>query len=139
MPVKASQMLQALTALWEEKRMGKSLPARADLPVLALRPWLGSLAIFEFRPGVGPVFRLCGTGLYGRFGGEVTGKAVSELEPAIAHSVRQELESAIGGGKPRYSQHKSGTSVFYEVYLPLAGNGEGTELVLFASYAEEKP
>jgi hypothetical protein len=139
MPDRASQRLQALTALWEESRMGKSLPARADLPVLALRPWLGSLAIFEFRPDVGPVFRLCGTGLYGRFGGEVTGKPVSELEPAIAHPVRQELESAIGGGKPRYSRHTSGDSVFQELYLPLAGNGGGAEFVLFASYAEERP
>jgi hypothetical protein len=138
MPDRASQMLQALVALWEEKRKGTSLPARADLPVSALRPWLGSLAIFEFREDIGPVFRLCGTGLYNRFGGEVTGKPVCELEPAMADRVRQQLEAAIRAGKPHYAQHEAGAAVFRELYLPLSGQGEGDELVLFASYGAEK-
>ena len=139
---RANQKLQALVALWEGQRTGDQLPARADLPVSALRPWLGSLALFEFRPRTGPVFRLCGTGLYARFGGEMTGKPITDLEPALAEPLRKELDSAVAGRKPRRSRHVSQTGerflVFHELYLPLTGDGEDAELVLFASYGEGK-
>ena|SRR6185312_1178404 len=142
MAERANQKLQALAALWEERRRGDRLPVRADLPVSALRPWLGSLALFELRPRTGPVFRLCGTGLHARFGGEMTGKPITDLEPGVAEPLRKELESVVAGRKPRRSRHVSQTGdcsqVFHELYLPLAGSGEEAELVLFASYGEGK-
>ena len=140
MAERANQKLQALVALWEGRRTGDQLPARADLPVSVLRPWLGSLALFELRPRTGPVFRLCGTGLHTRFGGEMTGKPITDLEPGVAEPLRKELESVVAGRKPRRSRHVSKAAerslVFHELYLPLAGNGEDAELVLFASYGE---
>jgi hypothetical protein len=54
MAEQANQKLQALVALWEGRRTGDQLPARADLPVSVLRPWLGSLALFELRPEPAP-------------------------------------------------------------------------------------
>ncbi len=138
----ANQKLQALVALWEERRTGDRLPARADLPVSILRPWLGSLALFELRPRTGPLFRLCGTGLHARFGGEMTGKPITDLEPSVAEPLRKELDSAVAGREPRRSRHISRagdrSQIFHELYLPLAGNGEDAELVLFASYGEGK-
>ena len=143
MAERANQKLQALLALWEERRPGDRLPARADLPVSILRPWLGSLALFELRPRIGPVFRLCGTALHARFGGEMTGKPITDLEPGVAELLRKELESVVAGRKPRRSRHVSKAEerpqIFHELYLPLAGNGEDAELVLFASYGEGKP
>lgn len=140
MAERANQKLQALVALWEGRRTGDRLPARADLPVPALRPWLGSLALFELRPQTGPIFRLCGTSLHTRFGGEMTGKPITDLEPNVAEPLRKELESVVAGRKPRRSRHVSKAAerslVFHELYLPLAGNGEDAELVLFASYGE---
>ena len=118
------------------------MPARADLPVSVLRPWLGSLALFELWPRIGPVFRLCGTGLHARFGGEMTGKPITELEPGVAEPLRKELESTVAGRKPRRSRHVCQAAeqrqVFHELYLPLSANGEDIELVLFASYGEGK-
>ena len=142
MAERANQKLQALAALWEERRLGSRLPARADLPVSILKPWLGSLALFELWPRIGPVFRLCGTGLHARFGGEMTGKPITEMEPAMAQHLRKELESAVAGRKPRRSRHvcQAGDQrqIFHELYLPLSANGEDIELVLFASYGEAK-
>jgi hypothetical protein len=142
MAERANQKLQALAALWEERRPGDRLPARADLPVSVLRPWLGNLALFELRHRTGPVFRLCGTALHARFGGEMTGKPITDLEPEEAEPLRKELESAAAGRKPRRSRHVSEVGqrpqVFHELYLPLAGSSEEAELVLFASYGEGK-
>jgi hypothetical protein len=142
MAERANQKLQALVAFWEGRRAGDQLPARADLPVSDLRPWLGSLALFELRPRITPVFRLCGTGLYARFGGEMTGKPITAMEPGMAEFLRKELESVVAGRKPRRSRHVAEVGqrpqVFHELYLPLASNGDDPELVLFASYGEGK-
>jgi hypothetical protein len=134
MPERAKRMLESLAALWAEKRGENRLPRRADLPVSELKPWLGSLALFEFRPEAGLVFRLCGTGLLPRFGGEMTGKPLESLAPEMAAALRREVEAAIREGRPRHVRAMVGSQVFHELYLPL--DGEDGELVLFASYGE---
>ena len=136
MPERANRMLAALAALWEEKRGEAAFPMRADLSVSELKPWLGSLALFEFRPEAGLVFRLCGTGLMLRFGGEMTGKPLEALEPQMAAVLRREAEACIREGLPRRARIVMGSRVFHELYLPLAGGGAGDALVLFASYGE---
>lgn len=139
MPEKANQQLQALVALWEERRGNRPIPMRDDLPVKDLRPWLGCLALFEFRPSLGPVFRLCGTSLHRRFGGEMTGKPVTDLPPEIAHDLTKQLEKARAEQKPRrakYSTPQEPPTTFHELYLPVAGPACSGDLVLFASYAE---
>jgi hypothetical protein len=72
----------------------------------------------------------------------MTGKPITDLEPGVADPLRKELESAAAERKPRRSRHVSQagerSQVFHELYLPLAGNGEEAELVLFASYGEGK-
>lgn len=139
MPEKANQQLHALVALWEERRGNRALPTRDDLPVKDLRPWLGCLALFEFRPSLGPVFRLCGTSLHRRFGGEMTGKAVTDLPADIAQGLTKQLEKARTEQKPRrakYSTPQEPRITFHEVYLPMTGPARSGDLVLFASYAE---
>lgn len=139
MPEKANQQLHALVALWEERRGSRTVPTRDDLPVKDLRPWLGSLALFEFPSASSPVFRLCGTSLHRRFGGEMTGKPVAALPPDIAEGLSKQLEKARAEKKPRqtrYSLPQQPPTTFHEVYLPLAGSARSGDLVLFASYAE---
>jgi hypothetical protein len=140
MAERANQKLQALAALWEERRNGSGLPIRADLPPSLLRPWLGCLAIFELRPGTVPVFRLCGTSLHARFGGEMTGKPITDLQPDMADPLRKELEFVIARRKPRRTRHISRgglqLKVFEELFLPLADDRGGSSFVLFASYSE---
>ena len=64
---RANGKLQALRALWQETRGARPIPSRGDMPVSALRPWLGHLALIDLT-GATPYFRLCGTGLHARFG-----------------------------------------------------------------------
>jgi hypothetical protein len=51
----ANRHLKSLERLWEERRADRPLPSRAELDVSVLRPWLGSLALFEFQSDRGPV------------------------------------------------------------------------------------
>lgn len=140
MAERANQKLQALAALWEERRNGSGLPIRADLPPSLLRPWLGCLAIFELRPEKDPIFRLCGTSLHARFGGEMTGRPITDLQPDMAEPLRKELEFVIARRKPRRTRHISRgglqLKMFEELFLPLADDRGDGNFVLFASYSE---
>lgn len=140
MPELANQQLLGLVALWEQRRGGRCTPTREDLPVQDLRPWLGSLAIIEFRPD-GPHFRLCGTALHRRFGGEMTGKPVAALNSDVARPLRLHLESVLADQRPRRASHSNTQTPptnFQEVYLPIVGRGGSGDMVLFASFPEGK-
>ncbi|MBI1330264.1 MAG: PAS domain-containing protein [Alphaproteobacteria bacterium] len=76
---KARQRLTTLREFWDKKRDANALPRRGDFDPKALRPWIGNLALVEIVPDGEMHFRLCGTNLYGRLGGEFTGRAVNAL------------------------------------------------------------
>jgi hypothetical protein len=76
--------LVALFALWSAKCSGENLPARDRFPVAELRPWLGHLALLE-RRGKDFSFRLCGTDLIARFGGEATGRMLHTCQAPLAN------------------------------------------------------
>lgn len=138
---KANKKLQALTELWHEKREGKAMPSRADLSVTVLRPWLGNLALIDLT-GAAAYFRLCGTGLHERFGGEMTRKTLDLLdEPHGGRALRDCIEAARQTRAPArmtHTQPRGGRNiVFHELCAPLAHDGETIDTVLFASYAEQ--
>lgn len=139
---KANQKLQALLALWNEKRGNRDMPARADLAVNTLKPWLGNLALIDLKNGDGPIFRLCGTNLRDRFGGEATGRRIESLEDAVGTSFRDAVHRVHETNKPLQSKHKaetqSGPKTFYELCAPLSDDGVTIDTVLFASYAEHR-
>jgi hypothetical protein len=66
---RANRKLKSLLDLCNEKRGERAMPARQDLTVSTLKPWLGNLALIELKNANGPSFRLCGTNLHSRFGG----------------------------------------------------------------------
>jgi hypothetical protein len=138
----ADQNLKALLSLWTEKRGKREMPARADLPASALKPWLGNLALIDLRSGDGPTFRLCGTNLRDRFGGEATGRKIESLEDGIATSLRDAIRRVRETNKPAQTHHKgetkNGAVTFHELCLPLADDGVNMDTVLFASYPEQK-
>lgn len=139
---KANQKLQALLALWNEKRGNRDMPSRADLNASALKPWLGNLALIDLRNGSGPTFRLCGTNLRDRFGGEVTGRSLDDLEDVIATSLRGAVNRVHETSKPMQYKHKAETEnapkAFYELCAPLSDNGVTIDTILLASYAEQR-
>ena len=85
---KANHKLRDLLALWNDKRGARAMPSRADLDVSGLKPWLGNLALIDIAEDGRAVFRLCGTNLHARFGGERTRHDVSALDTEIGQSFR---------------------------------------------------
>jgi hypothetical protein len=70
-----------LYRLWRDAREGRALPTREALSPETLRPWLGSLSIYE-RTSEGDDFRirLDGTKLVAMSGEDWTGQLVSQLD-----------------------------------------------------------
>lgn len=113
------------------------MPARADLPVASLKPWLGNLALIDVE-GRESQFRLCGTNLNKRFGGEVTGRKVSSLDREIITSLETCISIVVRDGKPR--DHPFQTRIdgevtsFREMCLPLSDDGRSVRTILLVSY-----
>lgn len=119
------------------------MPCRADLAVADLRPWLGNLALIDVNAG-GETFRLCGTNLFARFGGDVTGKRLGDLRHCGIDALRDCISQVIGAncvGTTSHTQVINGEeTTFDELVLPLSKDGGEMNVVLFASYpAKTKP
>jgi len=137
---RATGKLQALRALWQEKRGTRAIPSRGDMPVSALRPWLGHLALIDLT-GAAPCFRLCGTGLHARLGGEMTSRKLDAV--SVAHGrllLRACIEEICRTLAPAPMVHAMrgdpARTVFHDLCLPLGHDGKRADTVLFASYAE---
>lgn len=133
----ANQKLAALRTLWEQKRGQRAMPCRGDLSVADLRPWLGHLALVDL-DNTGDTFRLCGTNLFPRFGGDVTGLRVADLPGEGGLSFREGIARVRADRLPSAASHAQiihGEEViFNELALPLSNNGVELRVVLFASY-----
>lgn len=133
----ANQKLAALRRLWEQKRGERAMPCRADLSVVDLRPWLGNLALVDLN-SAGDTFRLCGTNLFPRFGGDVTGLYVADLRGAGCQSFHDCVARVRATRLPSAENHTQiihGEEVtFDELALPLSSDGAEMKVVLFASY-----
>ena len=137
----ANGKLRALQTLWDEKRGDRDMPARGDLAVQTLRPWLGNLALIDLRDGRA-IFRLCGTNLHGRFGGEMTRREIATLDDTIAGTLRRCIDQVRASRKPAQTKYKAEVAgfptIFHEICLPLADDGVSMDTLLFASYAEQR-
>jgi hypothetical protein len=130
--------LKALLAVWEEKRGSHRMPSREDLPVQALKPWLGHLALLETAAG-GFRFRICGTELIPRCGGEATGRGLHELPPEMGASIADILCCATDRSAPVVAAlilpHEDGTQLYSELVLPLRDRDLPSPLLLLGSYS----
>ena len=103
---RANQKLKSLWELWNEKHGERARPARHGLAVNALTPWLGNLALIELKNANGPSFRLCGTNLHGRFGGEGNGCQIEALKDGIAASLHNAARRLPETVEPIQTKHK---------------------------------
>ena len=80
--------------------------------------------------------RLAGTGLYGVYGGEITGKRLQDVyNSAAADYWRGELDQVVAERRPRAGHHNMawrGASHMTLLWLrlPLASNGRDVDLIL---------
>lgn len=136
----SNKTLEDLLLLWDEKREGREMPSRADLPLTVLRPWLGYLAVIDLT-GARPYFRLSGTNLLHRFGREMTGTRVDILDDEHGHvPVQSMIDSVRTSQSPMRIlwevPYPGGIRTYHDLYAPLSHNGHEADTVLFASYPE---
>lgn len=135
-PPSAVRCHEELFAYWASLRQGGSLPGRAHLDPNAIKRHLPTVSLTE-RDGAGRYrLRLAGTGLYGVYGREITGKALDEVyAPEAAAYWRHELDRVVEKGRPGVGCHslswrgQSHLSLLW-IRLPLASDGQRVDMIL---------
>ena len=132
-----SKELQALFDYWQRKRNGRVAPARADIVPTEIRPLLPRIFIVEI-VGSPPRFRfrLAGTLVVDRFGEEITGRFLDELDldafnrEIVADYVKTADTRAPLCSRWSYTKH-DGTPLRYErLLLPLSSDGKTVDMLL---------
>lgn len=130
--------LESLLGYWLQKCEGRTMPARDDLPVRELRPWLGHLALIDVADEQDIRIRLCGTNLIRRYGREATGAGIDELALDIARQLKAILKATVKANAPivAVSHIPLGRTMisYCEAALPLAGPGGLVGTVLIGGY-----
>jgi len=141
-PGAAVRAHEELFAYWTSLREGARLPARRHLDPAGIKRLLPTVSLIDVRHGAPggdpPEFRvrLAGTGLYGVYGREITGKRLPEIyNSAAADYWRGELGKVVSDKRPAVGVHSlawrgaSHLSILW-LRLPLASDGERVDMIL---------
>jgi len=137
-PAAAIRAHEELFAYWASLRQGARLPARRDLDPGGMKRLLPTVSLIDVtrRDPLEFRVRLAGTGLYGVYGGEITGKALGDIYASGAADYwRVELAKVISGRRPCVGVHNlawrgaSHLSILW-LRLPLASNGAEVDMIL---------
>lgn len=120
--------LGRLHALWDSKRQGRRMPARADFDLLELRPWMGRLHLVTIEGNDGR-YAVFATASAERLGREMTGKLLSEYQPAqMAEQALAEHQGVLQHRRPSYREwnevYGDKPLHWWRLALPLADDGE---------------
>ena len=142
--------LAALYEFWAARKAGRAYPDRADMDPVDMRPWLGHLMLVELSEGRW-IYRLYGTYFVETFRREMTGKAIDELPPDQAKTLKEEYDRVRDGAAPVVRTYSAmfefGTldgrkswqldQTWERISLPLSDRTSGDDsvrLVLVAAY-----
>lgn len=136
-PAAAARAHEELFAYWAALRAGGRLPARRDIDPGAFKRHLPTVSLIDvLREPRDYRFRLAGTGLYGVYGREITGRRISEVyAPPAADYWRAELDKVVAERRPSVGAHNlawrgaSHLSILW-LRLPLASNGYDVDMML---------
>lgn len=141
-PGAAVRAHEELFAYWASLRDGARLPGRRHLdpaPIKRLLPTVSLIDVATDPQGVAPLefrMRLAGTGLYGVYGREITGKRLSDIyNTAAADYWRVELGKVVAERRPAVGVHNlawrgaSHLSILW-LRLPLASDGKAVDMIL---------
>ncbi len=133
--------LSRLLQLWTDKCRGRAMPARRDFLAVDLEPWLTELHLVAVRPE-GLRFIVFAEGPAGRYGREMTGRYVSELEPpALADEVERAYLAAVATRAPVLGTHVTQPfgqprRTWSRLILPLSDDGGAVDRLLVAVWDE---
>ena len=141
-PAAAARAHEELFAYWASLREGARLPGRRNLDPAGIKRLLPTVSLIDVvhepRAGGAPEFRmrLAGTGLYGVYGREITGKRLGDIyNTAAADYWRLELGKVVAERRPAVGVHNlawrgaSHLSILW-LRLPLASDGEDVDMIL---------
>lgn len=133
----AARAHEEIYGYWAGLRRGVRLPARADIQPAELKRLLPTVSLIDVRRD--PLsfrVRLAGTGLYGVYGREITGRSLTEVySSAAADYWRQELTAVVEERRPGVGVHSlawrgAGHLSILWLRLPLASNGRDVDMIL---------
>jgi hypothetical protein len=138
-PAAAARAHEELFAYWASLKEGARLPGRRHLDPGGIKRLLPTVSLIDVGRASGPLdyrMRLAGTGLYGVYGREITGKKLSEIyNSAAADYWRVELGKVVAERRPAVGVHNlswrgaSHLSILW-LRLPLATDGERVDMIL---------
>src|SRR5689334_23247880 len=138
----AARAHEELFTYWTSLKGGARLPGRCDLDpadIKRLLPTLSLIDVLADTPKRGLVdyrIRLAGTGLYGVYGREITGRRLAEVYSAQAADYwRVELGKVVAERRPAVGVHNlawrgAGHLSILWLRLPLASDGERVDMIL---------
>jgi hypothetical protein len=139
-PTFAVRAHEELFSYWASRRRRRGhLPARRHIDPADMKRHLPAINLIDvLRQEDGRVdyrVRLAGTGLYGVYGKEITGKTLEEAYGGAAPYWRAELDKVVNGRKPGAGIHSlswRGLGHLSVVWLrlPLASNGREVDMIL---------
>jgi hypothetical protein len=133
--------LLALHAYWSSERGSRAMPRRADINPRKIPSLLPNVLIVEIHPPVRFCFRLAGTNICSRWGQDLTGKWLDELDyDGERASVLEQYAAVVRTGEPRLDVKEfvnaSGRYLHYRrLLLPLSEDGHTPNMLLGAQKA----
>lgn len=133
----AARAHQEMFAYWASLRRGANLPARVDLHPSSMKRLLPTVSLIDVVDQPRDYrLRLAGTGLYGVYGREITGRLIGDVYNTAASDYwRKELDKVVEERRPGVGVHSlawRGTphmSILW-LRLPLASNGKDVDMIL---------
>jgi hypothetical protein len=136
-PTTALRAHEEIFAYWAGLRRAGLLPARRDLDPACIKRLLPTVSLTQV---IGEPrdyrMRLAGTGLYGVYNGEITGKRLCDIySSSAAEFWRGELDKVVDERRPRAGQHSlawrgAAHMTLLWLRLPLASNGRDVDVIL---------
>jgi hypothetical protein len=136
-PVSAIRAHEELFSYWASRRQGGRLPGRACIHPDHFKRHLPTVSLIDVRRDPRDYrLRLAGTGLYGVYGREITGRSLEDVyNTAAADYWRAELDNVVNSRRPAVGVHNLGwrgaphLSILW-LRLPLANNGADVDMIL---------
>ena len=136
-PASAARSHEEMFSYWTSLREDGRLPARAQINPDRFKRHLPTVSLIDVLAEPRDYrLRLAGTGLYGVYGREITGKSLEDVYDSEAAAYwRTELDKVVAERRPAVGCHSlswrgaSHLSILW-IRLPLAGDGRRVDMIL---------
>lgn len=137
-PAAAKRAAEEMLTYWVSRRENGRLPARRHIDPADFKRHLPTISLIDVRrqPERAYRLRLAGTGLYGMYGGEITGQALEAVYPGqVCDYWRGELDKVVDGRRPAVGTHNlswrgAAHITFMWLRMPLATDGAEVDMIL---------